>query len=114
MAKPITITVMWKDQVAAIADYDGMRATIQLIDPVNSHHLFPAKELDAFLFLRILEQRCPSRNRPDIDQFLKRCGLTHYDVLEILRRTHGLKNDDYVWIKIGDEAVRYEDIQIRA
>jgi hypothetical protein len=57
-------------------------------------------------FHEFLSERVVSRDRRDIERILFRCGLSHYDVLQIAEITRGIHPKDLLWIAHGkDEAL---------
>lgn len=105
--------VMNKNNVAADVSVRNNRVYIKHYDPVKFHCLFPWEETDVFSMLEILEGRCFPRNRANIDELLSAMGLKEYQVMDIIKKTHGLKWDDYTWIRFEGENLTYEDIKIR-
>lgn len=63
--------------------------------------------------LEILEGRCFPRNRANADDLLRRLELKHYHPLDIVRKTHGLMRNDYVWLRFEGEQLTYDDVKIR-
>ena len=61
----------------------------------------------------ILEGRCWLRNRDNIDDLLKACGLKAYDVMGIIKVTHGRMYNDQMWIRFEGEELSYNDISLR-
>jgi len=49
-------------------------------------------------FSEFLSERVVSRDRRDIERILFRCGLSHYDVLQIAEITRGIHPKDLLWI----------------
>lgn len=49
-------------------------------------------------FIEFLSERVVSRDRRDIERILFRCGLSHYDVLQIAEITRGIHPKDLLWI----------------
>lgn len=47
-----------------------------------------------------LEDRCISRTRVGIDQYLKSIGLSEYDPFEIVKKSGGRMGEDNQWIEI--------------
>lgn len=74
-------------------------------------HPFPRsttfESITAILKERVIcEARC--------DEFmLKSMGLDHYNVYDILRVTHGVDIDDFIWFKFDDEDITWEDVRVR-
>lgn len=63
--------------------------------------------------LEYFEERCFPRERLDCDELLEGLGLSYYDPIEIVRKTHGLLRDDYEWVRFKGESLKYDDIKIR-
>lgn len=61
-----------------------------------------------------LEDRCFPETRANCDQLLNDLGLTYYSPLAIVRKTHGLQFDDYIWVRFAGEEISYDSIKIRA
>jgi hypothetical protein len=49
-------------------------------------------------FVEFLSERIVSRDRRDIERILFRCGLSHYDILQIADITRGIHPKDMLWI----------------
>ncbi|MDR0500418.1 MAG: hypothetical protein LBG97_04130 [Coriobacteriales bacterium] len=49
-------------------------------------------------FVEFLSERIVNRNRRDIERILFRCGLSHFDVLQIARITRGVNPKDLLWV----------------
>ena len=60
-----------------------------------------------------IEQRCFPENRANKDELLAAMNLSLYEPLEIVKITHGLLHEDYIWILWEGEEINYEDIKIR-
>jgi hypothetical protein len=54
-------------------------------------------------FHEFLSERTVSRDRRDIERILFRCGLSHYDVLQIAEITRGIHPKDLLWIANNNE-----------
>ena len=61
----------------------------------------------------ILRSRCIDEGRSDVGRVLKAMGLNEYNPLEIVRRTHGVSYNDYIWIRFPGEKLRAEDVMVR-
>ena len=55
-------------------------------------------------FHDFLAERVVNRDRRDIERILFRCGLSHYDVLQIAEITHGIHPKDLIWIAHNKDA----------
>lgn len=56
----------------------------------------------------ILERWIPEE-RPDVMDRLHDLGLTEYNPWEIIKKTHGVMRDDYLWIKFEGENLTWEE-----
>jgi hypothetical protein len=64
--------------------------------------------------LTYFEGRCFPRSRGDAEKILNSLGMSNYSPLGIVRKTHGVLFDDYVWLRFeGEENLTYEDIGYR-
>lgn len=60
-----------------------------------------------------LSERCFESSRPDKVEILKSLGVPYYDPALIVRATHGVMNDDYVWLRFPGETLTFKDVQVR-
>lgn len=105
--------VLYKDKVCSKVTINGGRTTVERYDSCPMHCMFNFDEMDTYVVMEILEGRCWPRNRAGIKEILDSLGLKAYHPLEIVKKTHGLKRDDYVWIRFEGEDLTYDDVKIR-
>ncbi len=60
----------------------------------------------------ILKSRVICRERCT-DEMLESMGLKEYNVYDILRSTHGVDIDDFIWFKFDGEDITWEDVRAR-
>lgn len=60
--------------------------------------------------INFLENRCFEITRPDKQELLNRMGLEYYDVIDIVKKTHGMMAEDLSWLKFEDEDISYEEL----
>lgn len=108
-----TFEVLYKDTVTAKVEIRGNKTHIKRFDKCPIHCLFPTEEMDTYGALEILEGRCFPRNRDNLEELLHKLGLKTYHPLDIIRKTHGLMRNDFVWIRFQGENLKYDDIKIR-
>lgn len=53
-------------------------------------------------FEAFLEERCISKDRDGLKEYLDTIGLYEYDTMEIIRKTEGRMAEDAQWIKVVD------------
>lgn len=113
----ITFETMYKDRVTAKikwciesfevqVEYD--ETVPMLLRPFCFKESYSVKDIEEFL-----EDRCIPRTRSNIDEWLKYNGFSHYSPLAIVRKTHGVMWEDFIWIRFEGEDLTYEDIRIR-
>lgn len=113
MEEILKFEVLYKDTVTAIVEITGNKAHIRRFDDCPIHYLFPREEMDLYGVMEILEGRCFPRNRVNADELLHKLSLKNYHPLDIVRKTHGLMRNDYVWIRFEGEHLTYDDVKIR-
>lgn len=59
-----------------------------------------------------LAQRVICESRCD-ELMLQSMGLTHYNVYDILKSTHGVDIDDFIWFKFDGEDLTWDDVRVR-
>lgn len=63
---------------------------------------------------RFLESRCFPRERANCSEILSKLGVPYYDAELICRATHGVQNDDYIWLQFSDEEpVCFDEVKLR-
>ncbi len=62
---------------------------------------------------RILELRCWDKQRSDITEILAHLGLKEYNPYEIVRKTHGVSYNDYIWFRFPGEKRTSKDVLVR-
>lgn len=102
------VHVEWKDQVAQYKQVKTQSwkmpfPTLPLEGKVSS-----SRVIDYF------ESRCFPKTRRNVTELLETLGLSSYSPLSIVKKTHGVIFDDYIWLRFaGEESLRYEDVGIR-
>lgn len=65
-------------------------------------------DFDAFV-----KTRCFPYERPNRKTLLKLWGVDEYDPHKIVRKTHAVMNDDFLWFKYENETITFEDVRMR-
>jgi len=60
-----------------------------------------------------LESRCMPKKRHCLSEYLNACGLTEYDPYKIVKVTHGVMWEDFLWLKFPEENIVWEDVKVR-
>lgn len=112
-------SVLWKNEVVAdvsiTEEPDGFK-TLNFIrrytDDVGKQP-FGGTRLDLPRVYEFLENRWFERGRPDVPWQLEGLGLTEYNPWEIVKKTHGVMFEDFIWVRFEGEKLVWEDVKIR-
>lgn len=105
--------LFWKDEIVSRISVRGSRAYISRFTTHPARQLFAAGQMSRDQVNRVLEMRCWDRNRPDLRDLLAHIGLDDYHPYEIVRRTHGVSWNDYLWFRFPGEALTAKDVLVR-
>ena len=106
--KDVKFQVLWKDRITAEVEIKDNKAHIKNTtqsDP-SSVSLGEYRRLSC---RRDPGGRCWPRNRDNINDLLHACGLKEYDVMGIIKATHGCMYNDETWIRFEGENLTYSD-----
>lgn len=105
--------VLWEDEITAKVVVEGakVKVTRYIEHPVKQ--LFASDVMTRYQLNQILELRCWERGRPDIYEILERLGLKGYNPYEIVKRTHGVSWNDYIWFRFPGENLTSKDVLVR-
>lgn len=75
--------------------------------------LHPCPRSKTFLsVVSALEDRVVCESRFD-DEMKAVLGLEKYNIYDILRKTHGVDIDDFIWFKFDGEDISWDDVRVR-
>jgi hypothetical protein len=105
--------VLWKDELTArvYVDQDIVAVTRYCEHPVKQ--IFASERMTRYQLNKILSLRCFEENRPDMVEKLQALGLKEYIPYEIVKRTHGVSYNDYIWFRFPNEQLRAADVLVR-
>ena len=105
--------VFWKNELSARVTARKGRVHVSrfIIHPIRQ--LFWSDSITRNQLNEALKLRCFDPNRSDAQDKLKALGLQEYNPLEIVKRTHGVSYNDYIWIRFPGEKLRAEDVLVR-
>jgi len=96
---PSTRYLKWDDDViGVIDDTSSVTFTSPSYNELVSLYTRGTSRWTSKQFHEFLSERVVSRDRRDIERILFRCGLSHYDVLQIADITRGIHPKDLLWI----------------
>ena len=105
--------VFWKDMLSARVSVKKNRVHVSRYIDHPVRQIFPKTDISRNQVNEILRLRCLEEGRPDIKEKLKAIGLTEYDPVEIVKRTHGVSFNDHIWIRFPGEEITYKDVSVR-
>lgn len=108
-----SLEVWWKNRLTAKVHSEGTKVYVESTEKNPMKRLFPNMTLSRYQASEVLKMRCWDPGRPDIRELLAACGLTKYVPLDIVRKTHGVSYNDFLWIKFPGEDLRAEDVLVR-
>ncbi len=108
-----TFEVFWKNELSSRVSVHKNRVHVSryIIHPIRQ--IFHSDTITRHQLMEALRLRCFEEGRADIDVKLAAIGLTEYDPLEIVRRTHGVSYNDFIWIRFPGEKLCAEDVLVR-
>lgn len=112
--KDIAFSVMFENEkVADCIIKDNCLTHFRRYTNISFKQPFLQKTVNLQDINYFLKDRCIPADKINMQEILESLGLKDYDVIDILKKTHGLDYDDFIWIKFSDENIKYNDIRIR-
>lgn len=105
--------VLWKDEITARVTVEGAQVKVTRYIKHPLKQLFASDRMTRYQLNRILELRCWERGRPDIQEILHHRGLKEYNPHEIVKKTHGVSWNDYIWFRFPGENLTSKDVLVR-
>lgn len=103
--------VMYKDEkTGRLEIIDGVLVKNEVYtDNIFKHPCPNSKTLISVI--SALEDRviCIERFTPLMQKVL---GLSEYNMYNILRKTHGVDIDDFIWFKFDNESIKWENVKV--
>lgn len=117
---PLDFDVLDYDKIIAKVhvDWKAQKATVKQFSEDKLKIPFPflgsEGELNSSKVLKYFKSRVFPETRFDMKQLLEGLGVNSYSPLSIVKKTHGVLFDDYIWIRFaGEDNLRYEDVGSR-
>ena len=108
-----TFEVFWKDEITARVYVKSGKVQVARYCEHPVKQLFAKEQMTRYQLNRIFEMRCFEKGRGDIHEILKNLGLTEYNPYEIVRKTHGVSYNDYIWFRFPGENITARDVLVR-
>ena len=108
-----SFSFMWKDVETSKVKVAGNSVTVEILDKNPIKNCVTAMPLDRYHLMKRLETRCFPKERANANAILRHMGLDSYDILSIIRNTHGAMAHDFIWIKFEGENICFKDVSKR-
>lgn len=108
-----TFEVYWKDQITARVYVKKKDVIISRYSDNPGRQLFAEKKMTRYQLGKILELRCFEKGRADINDILAHLGLKEYNPYEIIKKTHGVSYNDFIWFRFPGEKLTSKDVLVR-
>lgn len=106
--------VFWKDEHTAHVEVKPSEVLITRYVKHPVKQIFAADKMTRYQLNKILELRCWDRNRADINDILHHLGLSEYNPQQIVRKTHGVSYNDFIWFRFPGETITSKDVLVRS
>jgi len=105
----------WKNEHTSDVVVSADRKTVKYIKYVSEvpkvPYLFDNPSVEQIY--DFLETRCMPKGRTQMEEYLSSLGLEEYNPWEIVKHTHAVMWEDYLWIKFPDEDVTWDEAKVR-
>lgn len=105
--------VFWKDELSARVSVGKSRVHVSRYIKHPIHQIFSDEIISRNQLNEVLKLRCFEEGRSDCAAKLKALGLSEYNPLEIVKKTHGVSFNDYIWIRFPGERLTSKDVLVR-
>ncbi len=109
----LRFTCYWRDQPTAEVYVRGREVYVKRYIQHPVKQIFYKDKMDVFALSKILEGRCWEENRVGMEDILAKLGLQYYDPLEIVKKTHGVSYNDFLWFEFANEHLYWKDVAPR-
>ena len=112
-------SVLWKNELVADVSISEDETGFKTLNYIRRYtedvgkQPFGGIRLDLARVYEFLEGRWFERARPDVQEQLEYLGLSEYNPWEIVKKTHGVMFEDFIWVRFEGEALTWEDVKIR-
>lgn len=113
MLSDYSFEVFWRDEITARVSVKGSKVHVSRYCSHPVKQLFSQENMTRYQLNKILEMRCFDKGRGDIRQILEHLGLKEYNPQEIVKRTHGVSYNDYIWFRFPGENMTAKDVLVR-
>lgn len=105
--------VFWKNELSARVAVKNDRVHVSRFIDHPIRQLFSGEVISRNQLNQILRLRCFDEHRADCSEKLHALGLREYNPLEIVKITHGVTYNDYLWFRFPGEKLSASDVLVR-
>lgn len=109
----LSFTCYWKDEPVSYVSVSGNKVRIKRFVDNPVKQIFYSDIIDLYRLTEILRARCWQEERADINKILNKLGIEYYDPLEIVKKTHGISYNDFLWFQFSGEFLHWKDVAPR-
>ncbi len=103
----------WKDEPVSEFYVSGSVVRVKRFVQHPVKQIFNQEKMDIVALSEILKRRCWEENRDGLAQILQKLGIAHYDPLSIVKKTHGVSYNDFLWFQFDGEQLFWADVATR-
>lgn len=112
----LRFSIMWKNDKMAdvVMNQNTCKVSVKKYSEHPLHQPFHMRNIGVRNIYDFVKRRVFEESRPDKAELLSHLNLKEYNPYAIVRRTHGVSYDDYLWIKFEDDTdLTWEKVHIR-
>ncbi len=103
--------VFWKNELVSRVHVNGSKVHVSRYVEHPLKQIFCSDSMNRFALGEIMRMRCWDPNRADNDAIIAYLGLKSADALSIVRKTHGVMANDFIWFRFpGERQADYRQI----
>ena len=111
------VYIMWENTCIAVLKADFDTTHVEVTNYIDDRFKLPfglREDITLDEYEGFLRYRCFPQRRENAEQLLHTTGISFYAVRDILKKTHGVKNEDKLWLSFGSyPAGEYSQLRAR-
>lgn len=105
--------VMFKEEAVAHIVVNNKLCEVDTYNNIPYKQPFFKKPVTRGYVNAFLEKRVVPKDKANIEEVLNQLNVKAYNVIEILKKTHGVSFDDFFWVKFNNENITWDEVRIR-
>lgn len=115
MPKEYAFSTYWKNEktsdVVVSADRQSVKYVRYTDELLKSPYGFDHVTIEQIY--HFLETRCMPKGRTQLAEYLESLNLKEYNPWEIVKITHGVMWEDFLWLKFPGEQITWDEVKLR-